>query len=46
MPELCEPVYPVLEELETLKRCQAEGPLDQGEVNPVGRFLRPGGVRR
>jgi len=46
MPELGETVHPILEELETLKRCQAEGPLDQGEVNPVGRLLGPGGIRR
>ena len=46
MPELGKPVHPILEELETLKWCEAQGPLDQGEVDPVGRLLGPGGVRR
>jgi hypothetical protein len=41
MPELGEPVHPILEQLEPLQRCEAEGPLDQGKVNPVGRLLRP-----
>jgi hypothetical protein len=46
MPELGKPVHPILEELETLKGRQAKGPLDQGEVNPVGRLLGPGSIRR
>jgi len=46
IPELGEPVYPILKELETLERCEAEGPLDQGEVDAVGRLLKREGGRR
>jgi hypothetical protein len=46
LPKLGEPVHPILEELETLERCQAERPLDESEVDPVGKLLGPGGVRR
>jgi hypothetical protein len=46
MPELGEPVHPVLEELQAFEGRQAEGPLNQGEVDPVGRLLGPGGIRR
>jgi len=39
MPELCEPVHPILEELEPFERRQAESPSDQGEVDAVGRLF-------
>src|SRR4051794_14047302 len=40
MPELGEPVHPILQELEPFERRQAQGPPDQGEVDAVGRLLR------
>ena len=43
MPELGEPVHPILQQLEPFERRQAEGPPNQGEIDSVRRLLRQEG---
>lgn len=43
MPELGEPVHPILLQLEPFERRQAEGPPNQGEIDSVRRLLRQEG---
>jgi len=38
--ELRKPIHPILEELDPLERRQAESPVDQGEIDSIGRLDR------
>ncbi len=45
MPELGEPVHPILEEFEPFERRQVESPPDQSEIDTIRRLLRRDVIR-
>lgn len=45
MPELSEPIHPILEDFEPFERREAQSPPDQGEIDSVRGFLGAEGIR-